>query len=543
MNLLNDLYKDFVSYLEKNYSIDSNTNFTFDLNTSADNKFGDISSNIAMILSKGLKKAPREVATEISQDFKNSHVQKIEIAGPGFLNFFLTDDFFTKLLNQLDRFKETFFKNESKKHSYNIEFLSANPTGPIHLGNGRGGIIGDVLGNVLKFLENKVTKEYYVNDAGAQILKLGNAFKVRCGQALGLESELPEDSYHGEYLIDLAQEYINQAGPDALKQSDEFFADYAKNKILEQIKNTLIDYGIIYDKWFSEKSLHASGQVLESIKDLTKNGFTYEKEGAVWFKSTDFGDDKDRVLIKADGETTYVAADIAYMKNKVERGADYMIMTLGHDHHGFVQRLHGLQKAIKLDQYPLEVILYQLVKMKMGSKQLRMSKRAGSGVTLQDVIETVGKDVARFFYLNKKADSPLEFDLELALKETDENPVFYIQYAYVRAKSILEKAAQEGLNVDYEYAKYINDDEKALLKHIANLQSILATIERSHQTHLLANYVIELATNFHSYYNRNRIVGIENKNLALARLLIVDQIKNSLKVCFDLLGISAPDKM
>ncbi|OGB83856.1 arginine--tRNA ligase [candidate division TM6 bacterium RIFCSPHIGHO2_12_FULL_32_22] len=543
MNLINKIYQEFHNFIAQEFNIKELPHFTFELNTNPENVFGDTSSNIAMLLAKELKKSPKDIANQIIEKFKNKFINKVELAGPGFLNFFLTNEAFTQLLKELEEFKEEFFKNNGKKFSYNIEFLSANPTGPIHLGNGRGGIIGDVLGNVLNFLGHKVTKEYYINDAGSQIQKLGNSFKIRCEQAIGMNSTLPEESYHGEYLVDLAQEYIKENGKSGLDKPEEFFAEYAKNKILGQIKDTLIEYGIFYDEWFSEKSLHESGLVIESIKELTKDGFTYESEGAVWFKSTEFGDDKDRVLLRANGEPTYVAADIAYMKSKIERGANFMIMILGHDHHSFAQRLKGLQKAINLDNYPFEIILYQLVRMKIGEKQLRMSKRSGSAITLEDVIKTVGKDVARFFYLNKKADAQLEFDLDLALKQSDENPVFYIQYAYVRSKSILEKTSQEGFKIDYKYAEYLQDDEKSLLKNISKLQDILNTIERSHQTHLLANYVIELATNFHSFYNKNRIIGLDDHNLAMARLLIVDQINRCLKFCFKLLGISAPEKM
>ena len=559
MNLLQKIHKQFSEFLKKEFDQvlpftpstehkrGASRDFTFDLNTDPENKFGDLSTNAAMLLAKELGRSPREIATQIIQNFKDPNISKMEIAGPGFLNFFLTDQAFITLLDELHSEKENFFKSldqfDQKKYNYNIEFLSANPTGPIHLGNGRGGIIGDVLGNVLKFLGHKVTKEYYINDAGSQIEKLGQALKIRCEQELEMNSELPEDSYHGEYLVDLAKELIKKYEKSILSKPNEFFTEYAKNAILTQIKNTLIEYGIFYDEWFSEKSLHENGQVSKDIADLTKAGHTYEKDGAVWFKSTEFGDDKDRVLLRANGEPTYVAADIAYMKNKVERGANYLIMILGHDHHSFAQRLKGLQKALGLEKYPFDIILYQLVRMKLGEKQLRMSKRSGSAITLQDVIETVGKDVARFFYLNKKADAQLEFDLDLALKKSEENPVFYIQYAYVRAKSILARTQQENLELDYKFAQHMQDDEKALLKHIIKLRSILETIERSHQPHLLANYVIELATNFHSYYNKNRIVGLEDTNLAKARLLLIDQIKACLKLCFDLLGISAPEKM
>src|SRR3990167_5452566 len=288
MNLINKIYQEFHNFIAQEFNIKELPHFTFELNTNPENVFGDTSSNIAMLLAKELKKSPKDIANQIIEKFKNKFINKVELAGPGFLNFFLTNEAFTQLLKELEEFKEEFFKNNGKKFSYNIEFLSANPTGPIHLGNGRGGIIGDVLGNVLNFLGHKVTKEYYINDAGSQIQQLGNSLKIRCEQELEMNSELPEDSYHGEYLVDLAKELIKKYEKSILSKPNEFFTEYAKNAILTQIKNTLIEYGIFYDEWFSEKSLHENGQVSKDIADLTKAGHTYEKDGAVWFKSTEF---------------------------------------------------------------------------------------------------------------------------------------------------------------------------------------------------------------------------------------------------------------
>lgn len=543
MNSIESIKQTLDSFIQQQFGI-SNCRFSFELNIDIERKFGDISTNVAMLLAKELKKAPRMVAEDIINNFKHEYIQKLEIAGPGFINIWLTPVCIIDLMKAISIDKNKFFTtNNNQKHTYNVEFLSANPTGPIHLGNGRGGIIGDVLGNVLRFVGNHVTKEYYINDAGNQITKLGMSFKIRCQQALGQAVELPEESYHGEYLIEMAQDLVAKQGQALLEKPDSFFADYAKDHILAWLKNTLQKYGIEYDVWFSEKSLHDSGALKKAIDILTQRGYTYTKEDALWFKSTQFGDDKDRVLIRSNGEPTYTAADIAYMQNKIDRGADYMIMTLGHDHHSFAQRLSGLHQALGLEKYPLEVILYQLVKMKLGNEQVRMSKRAGNAITLEDVVDTVGKDVARFFYLHKKADAQLEFDLDLALKQTDENPVFYIQYAYVRALSILKKAQEAGIEYSAGDLPYINESEYSIIKKIVLLQEILSTIETTHQTHLLANYVIELATMFHAYYNQNKILGAENEQIKKARLMVLKEISTTLKTCFDLMGISSPEKM
>ncbi|MDZ4151994.1 arginine--tRNA ligase, partial [Methylicorpusculum sp.] len=308
---------------------------------------------------------PRHIAQEIAASFTHPHVAKIEVAGPGFLNFFLTSKTWGILAFELFTNTENFFKlpaDTPKKH-YSIEFVSANPTGPLHLGHGRGGIIGDVLGNVLRFLGHQVVKEFYVNDAGAQIEKLGRSLKIRCQQAAGQEIALPEEAYHGEYLLELAKQLLHEHGPAVLEKPETFFQEYGKKELLEKIKETLSLYGITFDVWFSEKTLHESGAIESALQELQKKGYLYEKEGAIWFASTQFGDDKDRVVRKASGELTYAAADIAYLKNKVDRGAQHLIMTLGHDHHSYETRLHCIRTALGISA-PLDIILYQLVKMK-----------------------------------------------------------------------------------------------------------------------------------------------------------------------------------
>lgn len=551
MNLIEQLHHTFCTYLTDTFGItpEQARACTFTLNVDeAKEAFGDISTNAAMLLAKQLKRNPVEIAKTITAQFTHVHIAKLEPAGPGFLNIFLTVAALQQIMRELVAQKENFFKPSDLKtiQNINIEFVSANPTGPLHFGHGRGGIIGDVLGNILRFLGHQVTKEFYINDAGAQIAKLGMSLRIRCQQASGMAHlPLPEEAYHGEYLIEVAQECLADYGTEVLDKPNDFFSDYAKHKLLERIKRTLTNFGIHFDVWFSEKSLHDQGLITHALEILNKNGHLYEHEGALWFRSTTFGDDKDRVVRKASGELTYVAADVAYLKNKIDRGFTQLFMTLGHDHHSYVVRLHAVQQALGLGQYPFDIILYQLVKIKEGDQQVRMSKRAGNMVTLDDVIETVGTDVARFFYLNRKADAQLEFDLELALKKTEENPVYYVQYAYVRTKSILAKAAQEPAlqNLNQEDLAHINQAEALLLKKIVSLKTLLADIAQHAQTHLLTYFALELATVFHRYYSKNRVIDLENPATSRARLLMITQLQETFAMTLTLIGISKPERM
>lgn len=513
----------------------------------AKQEFGNMTTSCAMMMAKEVGKPPRVIATEITANFAHSLVAKIDIAGPGFINIYLTSQAFQTLAAELYEQKAAFFKPDTleRHYHYSLEFVSANPTGPLHFGHGRGAIIGDVLGNILRFVGHTVYKEFYINDAGNQIQKLGESFKIRCMQAAGMDAAIPEDGYHGDYLTTLAQDCFAQYGHELFDKPSSFFADYAKNMMLENIKNTLHDYGIDYDVWFSEKTLHTSGDIPQAIETLARNGYVYEQDNAVWFKATAFGDDKDRVIKKSTGEYTYIAADIAYLKNKIDRGANYLLLVLGHDHHSYVTRLQAVKNGLGYEQIPLDVILYQLVKITENGALVRMSKRAGSGITLQDIIDTVGKDVARFFYLNRKADAQLEFDLELALKKTEENPVYYVQYAYVRTGSILAKAALlEGLtDLTVADANDIGKEEQFLLKKVLFLEQLIADIAINHQTHLLTYYVLELSQLFHRYYSHVRVLDPQDIKKSRARLLMIAIIRSTIGAVLQILGISCPDKM
>lgn len=550
MNLIESIKQSFHAYLIQTFSLDPQTAHLCTLTLNIDEQkqdFGDLNSNAALILNKQLKQPPRAIAEKIAKEFSHPSIEKIEIAGPGFLNFYLTDAAFTQIGQELFEQEENYFKPSVAAHKgkVSIEFVSANPTGPLHFGHGRGGIIGDVLGNVLRFLGNDVTKEFYVNDAGRQITKLGESLKARCEQVAGIDSPIPEDGYQGEYLLELARTCIAEHGDGIINKNADFFAEYAKVRLMAQQEETLAKYGIHFDVWFSEKTLHESGAITDALDFLQKAGYLYEKDDALWFRSTDFGDDKDRVVRKSTGELTYVAADIAYMRNKIARGATEMIMILGHDHHSYVVRLKGILQALGMGQYPFDIILYQLVKIKEDGELVRMSKRAGRIVDLRDVIETVGPDVARFFYLHRKADAQLEFDLDLALKHTEENPVYYVQYAYVRTKSIIDRAVEhsELHHIDLQDAIHLGKEEQFLLKKIASLKETLADIGTQHQTHILTYYVHELAQAFSKYYGKNRVIDANNIQTSRGRLLLVTLVRSTLNSSFQLLGISRPERM
>ena len=548
MNSIEHIKASFFLFLEHQYNLNDSQlkRCNFDMNTDPEKTaFGDLNSNTAMVLAKDLATNPRALAQTIIENFQHPAIAKIEIAGPGFLNFFLTQECLIELAQQIFDQRDQFFKSDLQPQKINIEFVSANPTGPLHFGHGRNGILGDTIANILEFLGHDVTREFYINDAGSQITKLGNSLRVRYQQALGQAVEMPQDAYHGQYLIDFGQELSDQYQDSLIDGTDEYFQDIAKQKMLAQQKETLQAYGIRFDIWFSEKELKNRVDIKDYIKKLTDNGFTYELDGALWFATTQFGDDKDRVLRKSDGEYTYLAGDLPYLVDKLERGFDKLIMILGHDHHSFVVRLQALMQALGYDADRLNVILYQLVHITKNGESARMSKRAGTIVDLHDIINTVGKDVARYFYLNRKADAELDFDLELALTTSNENPVFYIQYAYVRTNSILNKAAEinpDFVNLTAADCKNLTDQENLLIKKIVSLQALLKSLNTSYQTHLLAYYTFELATIFHSYYNSTKAI-VDDIEQTKKNLCIIKIMQNTFKLCFNLMGISSPEKM
>jgi len=546
MNVVESIQDSFSQFISKQFGDASYAQkMDFALNTDAQkSEFGDINCNIALILAKPLGKAPRDIAQEIIKNFSHPLVEKLELAGPGFLNFYLKLKAFQKLASSLFTQKDNFFKSAQSGIKYNVEFVSANPTGPLHIGHGRGGIIGDVLSNVLAFTGYDVCKEHYINDAGTQIQKLGQSLKIRCQQELGQKVELPEDGYHGEYLKELAQACIKEHGNSVIEKDDELFSQFAYTNLLALLKKTVGDYNISFDVWFSEKTLHPE-KVVAAIKQLTDKGYTYEKDGALWFKSTEFGDDKDRVLKKTDGNYTYIAVDAAYLLDKAARGFNYLILVLGQDHHSFPKRLEGIRQALGLKDITLKCILYQLVSIKEGGAQVKLSKRAGRIVNLADITETVGADIARFFYLNRKADAHLDFDLDLALSKTDENPVYYLQYAYVRTCSILKKADEHKKlkTINADDTQHLTRQEALLIKKMVELKTLLNSIAKNYQVHLVAYYLLDLAHTFHNYYHHNRVIEPKTIDQSRGRLVLVVLVKQMFDRCLQLMGVSRPEKM
>lgn len=536
------------------------------INIDKDSSHGDISTTVALQVAKTLKTNPRTVAQELQTIFISTSqedpilggvLKTCTLAGPGFLNFAFSEAAWTRFTTDLLTHDFDFFKPKNlPKQRILVEFVSANPTGPLHLAHGRNAIIGDVLCSVLSFIGQDVTREFYINDAGNQVNKLGASLKIRYLNILGFEGEIPEGCYAGLYLKDTAQALYDEAGNTKKDADEAFFCTYAITSMLALIKQNLAEYGVAFDHFTSERSLHASGKVEKIVEQLTERGMTYEAEGALWLRTTDFGDDKDRVLRKTDGALTYLAPDTAYYNELISQGYDKLINILGQDHHGYATSRNAALRALGLDTAKLTCLLYQLVLMKKNDVYVRMSKRAGAFEQLSDVIKTIGKDVARYFYLNRKADAHLELDLEQALKQNDENPVYYIHYAYVRTESLLAKAAESTpelkdfineLSSDASYAAHtithVPTTAQPLLKKILSLRDLLEVIGSNNQTHMLAYYTYELASLFHNFYAHTRILVPDDLSATRNNIVIVHVVRRTLTLCLDLLGLSKPKSM
>jgi len=514
---------------------------------------GDLAINTAMVIAKQAKMPPKKIAEIIVSkvDPSNTFIEKIEIAGPGFINFFLKDKFLEETLKLVyERGKDYGRVNIGNGKKVQVEFVSANPTGPMHMGNARGGALGDALAAVLDYAGYDVTREFYINDAGNQIEKFGYSLEARYLQLLGIPAEVPEGGYHGEDIIDRAREFLEIYG-DKYKDAPseerrKALVEYGLKKNLEKIKEDLELYGIEYDVWFSEQSLYDSGEVYKVIEELKQKGYTYEKDGALWFKMTLFGAEKDDVLVRANGFPTYLASDIAYHKNKfITRGFDWVINVWGADHHGHIAPMKGAMQALGIDPDRLDVVLMQLVKLIEGGQVVKMSKRTGRMVTLRDLIDEVGKDAARFFFNMRSADSPIDFDLDLAKEQSNENPVFYVQYAHARICSIIrqleEKVKIENIDeVDLSLLK--EEEEKDLIKKLAYFPEEITIAARTLTPHRITRYVLDVASLFHSFYNSHRVKGVE-ENLMKARFVLILAVKTVIKNALDILKITAPERM
>jgi arginyl-tRNA synthetase len=517
-------------------------------------RFGDFSSNIAMQLARVLKRNPRDIAHELAAILeKREEISTVEVAGPGFINITLPPSAWTAQLREIFQRGSRFGESDGGRgRRVIVEFVSANPTGPLHIGHGRGAAVGDSLVRLLRQAGYTVISEYYVNDAGNQMETLGRSLQRRylelAGESLG---PYPETYYQGEYLVDLARRLRDERGatlvddacPDA---SLPLFTDYAARLILDGIRDDLAAFGIRFDNWTSEKQLFDDGRVDRLINELRERGLVYERDDALWFAASRLGDEKDRVVVRGNGVKTYFASDIAYHRDKDERGFDIMVDVWGADHHGYVPRLTAALKAIGIDPARFVVILVQLVSLMRGDQPVAMSTRAGQFVTLREVIDEVGRDAARFFFLMRRPDTPLDFDLELAKSHSNENPVYYVQYAHARICSILRTAAEKGVAIPQEATFDLSslnlEEELELIQKLDAFPVVVETAAAAFEPHRISYYVSELAALFHAYYNCHRVVSADGEVTA-ARLVLVQAVKNVLQTGLGLLGVTAPESM
>jgi arginyl-tRNA synthetase len=517
---------------------------------------GDYSANVAMTMASDQKRPPREIAGIIIDHIEDSQriLSKMEIAGPGFINFFIAQDKWYEVLrsvHSLDRGYGASRMGAGKR--VQVEFVSANPTGPLHVGHGRCAAVGDTLAAILKAAGYEVEKEYYVNDSGRQILTLGQSVFFRCQQLLGKMVEFPADSYQGDYIRDLAQILVEREGKRLQEMPEDdavgLCASFAANEILAGIRADLGAFGVSFDRWFSEQSLYDSGALRTVIQDLKERGVIYEQDGALWFRTRDYGDEKDRVVVRANGATTYFASDIAYHQNKFERKFERVIDIWGADHHGYVPRVSAAIQAQGYDKDKCHIILVQLVNLMRDGKPVTMSTRAGEFVTLKAVVDEVGRDVARFLFLLRHYDSPLDFDLELAKKQSNENPVYYVQYVHARISNIVKKAEQRGYkNIAWreDFPGLINlPEEVQMIKLMARYPEIVAQSALLMEPHRIPFYLKELAAAFHAYYHdrsKHQVVS-DNAALSEARLFLVSAIRIIIGNGLRLMGVSAPQTM
>jgi len=519
-----------------------------------DPALGDLSTPVAMSLAKTLKKPPRKIAGEIVANLSETekYFSKVDIAGAGFINFTLKPEFIYQSLKDLLREREKFLKNDiGQGKRILIEFVSANPTGPLHLGHGRGAAVGAALSNLLASAGFNIVKEFYVNDAGKQVMLLGKSVFARYQGLMGIEYPFPEEGYRGGYVEDIAKDIASEFG-DKYKGADlnralEFFRDYSCDKMLSLIKEDLKAFGVTFDSWQSERELYEKGIVKNTIEYLKSKGFAYEKEGALWFNSEKFGDEKDRVIIKSDGEYTYFAPDIAYHKKKVDAGYDELINIWGADHHGYIPRMKAALEALGYDKEHLKVLLVQIVSLLRGGVPVPMSKRAGEFVTLKEVMDEVGADTTRFIFLTRRPDSHLEFDLEVAKAQSAENPVFYIQYAFARINSLFRYAIiEQGLDVgrrgESDLSLLGTSEEIRIVKKLLLCPMVFEAAAKAREPHRITYYLQELAGLFHPYYNKYKIV-LDNLELTKARLDLCEAVSFILKEGLKILGVTAPERM
>ncbi|MDD4561922.1 MAG: arginine--tRNA ligase [Syntrophomonadaceae bacterium] len=514
---------------------------------------GDFACNIAMLLAREARMAPRKIAETIVNMINTvsyDQIEKIEVAGPGFINIFLNDSWLYDIPALVYKLGDIYGYNSRLGQRVQVEFVSANPTGNLHMGNARGGAIGDTLANILDRAGYDVQREFYINDAGNQIEIFTDSLETRYLQLNGYDLPFPENGYAGQDVVDTVKRIISRYGKQLLDMAPEqrrkTLLDYALEEKVDYIHKTLENFGVNYDVWFSEKTLHEAGKIDQVVNYLREKGYVYEEENALWFKSTLFGDEKDEVIMRANGLPTYFAADIAYHKDKFERGFDWVINVWGADHHGHVARMKGAIEALGYDPVKLDILLMQLVRLYRGGNIVRMSKRTGTTVSLDELIEEVGRDAARFFFVMRSPDSHLDFDLELAKQQNQENPVYYVQYAYARICSIFRQAEVAGVRMpeitEIDPSLLQEEEELALLRKVADFPEEISVAARAMAPQRIARYVLDLAGLFHSFYNHHRVL-YQDQALQNARLMLMYITRITIKNSLDILGVNSPERM
>ncbi|MGL5383675.1 MAG: arginine--tRNA ligase [Culicoidibacterales bacterium] len=532
--------------------VSAETTFEIQLEKPKDGTKGDFASNVAMQLTRIAKRNPREIAQAIVDNFAWDAVERVEVAGPGFINFYLKNDTLTQVVrNVLDLDQEYGRSTVGKGRKVNIEFVSANPTGDLHLGHARGAAIGDSMGRIMTAAGFDVTREYYINDAGNQIHNLALSLQARYFQALGQEMPMPEAGYHGQDIVNIAQILKEKHQAEIEAASDEteqlaIFRKYGLKYELEKIRRDLEFFGVPFDIWSSEQSLYNENRIEPAIEKLAELGFIYEQDGATWFRTTEFGDDKDRVLKKTDGSFTYFTPDIAYHMIKLSRGYDMLIDIWGADHHGYIPRMKAAIQALTGKADMLEVPVIQMVRLVREGEEVKMSKRRGDAVTIRDLVEMVGLDATRYFFAMRSADTQLDFDLGLAESQSSDNPVFYAQYGHARVSSILRNAAEQGIDFDQAIVNFdtlTHQKEINLMNKIGEFTHTVEVAALRREPHKITNYIHELASTFHSFYNEIKVIDKENVTYTQQKLALVKAVQITLRNALHLVGVSAPEKM
>ncbi len=529
------ILREFFKEKFKKFSLTDN----FNLSIPKNKNFGDISTDFLInIKDKYLKE-------NIKKDFERENVfEKVELVEPGFLNFYFSNEFYKNFIEEVLSDGFNYLKDSFKQNKkIQIEFVSANPTGPLTLGNGRNAVIGDVLANCFDYLGTKVQREYYLNDAGKKVELLVDSVLSRIKEILKEEYSFPENGYKGEYIIELAKEILNEKGKDIVLKREELKKEIL-SKIIGWIRKDLEDFGVYFDNFFSEKEMRDRGEVEKVLKVLKEKQMSYEKDGAIWFKSTIFGDEKDRVLVKSDGEYTYFLTDIAYHVNKWRRGFDTVIDIWGWDHIGHIEPLKFALSIFGISKDFLKVILYQIVHLKSSGKEIKMSKTTGEFVTLRELLDDIGKDTVRFIFLSRAAESPLDFDIDIARKKSMENPVYYIQYAYTRCRAIERKRLEKEINVDIKnFDLNFSDIEREILNRLVYTEEILYQVINKFSPHLLPFHSIEIAKRFHAFYHDYPVLTEEDEKVRNRRYIVVKCVEIVLNLLLNLMGVSTPEEM